>query len=416
MSKMQYIYGTSEDISIGMESWCDIHIDGNPETCHEEAAYIVRNSDNKSWHIIRDADSFEIKVNGEPMHLVHYLAGGDKLEFEGDNRIFRFAESKDQAAKLAKADRKLLSLVSGAAAIIVIITAVLAALVICPGPEDDIRRSEVSKYENSVLKISVREVFYQEVNIRTGKTDTLDVLKLSNETPSGSGFVTAQGQFITARHCVEPWITYENPETRYDEGDILTRWAADAETFNIMVGRDSVSRRLVSICELSRNGELLHTISSDTCLFHTENDLVRNLRGISDPLYWRELGHIRSRSSLGDIVSLTTGLKGRINLADVDMIAALQADHPAVHVGYLNGHETPNIERSRLFICLQRGRCLEFKDTDVDKGMSGGPVLIRHKGKLYAAGVLSRILGQNKRVCFCVPVNESENTVKRWQE
>lgn len=416
MSKMQYIYGTSEDISIGRGSWCDIQIEGAPDACHEEAAYIVRNSDDKSWRIIRDADSFGIKVNGEPIHIVHYLAGGDKLEFEGDNRVFRFTESKEDAEKLTMADRKLVSIISAAAAIIILITAVLTALVIYPDPEDDIRRSEVRKYENSVLKISVREVIYQEIDIKTGKTDTLNILKLSNETPSGSGFVTTEGQFITARHCVEPWITYENPETRYDEGDILTRWAADAETFNIMEGRDSVSRRLISICELSRNGELLHTISSDTCLFYTENDLVRNLRGMDDPLYWRELGHIRSRSSLGDIVSLTTELKGRIDLADVDMIAALQADHPAVHVGYLNGHESPNIERSRLFICLQKGRCLEFKDTDVDKGMSGGPVLIRHKGKLYAAGVLSRILGQTKRVCFCVPVNESDNTVKRWQE
>ena len=413
---MQYIYGTSEDIAIGRESWCDIHIDGSTETRHEAAAYIVRNSDNKSWRIIRDADSFGIKVNGEPMHLVHYLADGDRLEFEGSNKIFRFTESKDEAEKRTMAGRKLVSIVSAAAAILILITAILAVLVIYPDPEDDIRRGEVRKFENSVLKISVRAVIYQEVNLRTGKTDTLDILKPSNEIPSGSGFVTVDGLFITARHCVEPWITYANPEARYEEGDILTRWAADAETFNIMEGRDSVSRRLVSICELSRNGELLHTISGDTCLFHTENDLVRNLRGTDDPLYWRELGHIRSRSSLGDIVSLPTGLKGRISLADADMIAALQADHPAVHVGYLHGHESPNIERSRLFIRLQTGRCLEFKDTDVDKGMSGGPVLIRHKGKLYAAGVLSRILDQTKRVCICVPVTESENTVNRWQE
>ena len=416
MSRIQYIYGGAEDISIGYENWCDIHIEGAQEGYPEEAAYIVLNPDNKSWRIIRDADSFCIKINGEPMHLVHYLTNGDKLEFEGDGRIFRFTESKDEADKLAMANRKLISLISGSAAVVILISIVLGVLIMHPDSEDDIRRSEVRKYESSVLKISVREVIYQEVDLKTGKTDTLDIHKLKNETPSGSGFITSEGRFITARHCVEPWITYENPETRYVEGDILTTWAADAETFNILKGRDSVSRRLISICELSRNGELLHTISSDTCLFHTENDRIRNMRGMNNPLYWRELGDIRSRSSLGDIVSLKLAWKGKINLADIEMIAALKADHPAVHAGYLNGHESPNIERSRLFISHQNGRCLEFKDTDVDKGMSGGPVLIRYKGKLYAAGVLSRILDPSKRVCFCVPVNESDNTVRRWQE
>ena len=124
MSKMQYIYGTSEDISIGRGSWCDIQIEGAPDICHEEAAFIVRNPDNKSWRIIRDADSFVIKVNGETMHLVHYLTCGDKLEFEGDNRVFRFTESKEEAEKRTMADRKLISIVSAAAAIIILITVV----------------------------------------------------------------------------------------------------------------------------------------------------------------------------------------------------------------------------------------------------------------------------------------------------
>lgn len=413
---MQYIYGSSDEISIGRESWCDLIIEGDADSCTEVTAYIVRNGKENSWRIIRDADSFGIKVNGEPVHLVRYLASGDRLEFEGDPRIFRFAESRDETDKLLKANRKLMGMISGAVAAVFLVATVLAVIILNPREGDDIRRSELRKYENSVLKISVREVIYQEIDIRKASADTLGILKLTEETPSGSGFITEDGRFISARHCVEPWIIVQDPEIKYSSGDVLTKWAADAETFNITVGRDSVYRRLVTICDLSRNGEHLHTFSSDTCGFHTENDLVRNLRGMNDPLYWRELGHIRSRSSLGDIISFKTGLKGRIKTADADLIALMEEDLPAVHAGYLNGHNSPNTERSRLFIRHQKGRCLEFKDTDVDKGMSGGPVLVRHQGKMYAVGVLSRILGQNKRVCFCVPITESDNTVKRWQE
>ncbi|MBR5299232.1 MAG: FHA domain-containing protein [Bacteroidales bacterium] len=416
MSRMQYIYGSSDEISIGRESWCDILIDGNVDSGNDGTAYIVRNGEENSWRIIRDADSFGIKVNGEPVHLVRYLKNGDRLEFEGKPGMFRFAESKDETDKLLKANRKLMRMASGAVAAIFLVGVILTALVLNPRSGDDIRRSELRKYENSILKISVKEVIYQEIDIRKGVSDTLDILKMTDETPSGSGFITEDGRFISARHCVEPWIIVQDPETRYSSGDILTRWAADAETFNITVGRDSVCRRLITICDLSRNGEHMHTFSSDTCGFHTENDLIRNLRGMNDPLYWRELGHIRSRSSLGDIISFKTSLKGRIKTADADLIATMEEDCPAVHAGYLNGHNVPNTERSRLFIRPQKDRCLEFKDTDVDKGMSGGPVMVRHQGKMYAVGVLSRILEQNKRVCFCVPITESYNTAKRWQE
>lgn len=413
MSRIKYIYCRKEDLLVGQRDYCDIVIEDTTEYDNDVLAYFVCNDDGVSWRLIRGDDDVRILVNGEPLHLVHYLKIGDRLSFGADTTTYRFGGVEQERGPQYNVRMVVATICSFAMLVIIV-----AASILMPSSEDDIHWNEIRKYKSSVFKVTVREVMYQCVSV-TGHgvaIDTIGVLRMGNHLPSGTGFLCRDGRFITARHCLEPWIVNEFPDSLYRDGDVLTVWAADMETFNIMHGSDSLFHRLVSICEVSREGTILDTFSSDTCFMNTTNDLVRNMRGTSDPLYWRELGHIRSRSSLGDVAFFHTRYKGAINLADAAFTDSLNVDIPVVHAGYPVSHDGFGFERSRLFIQRQKNRCLEFNDTDVEKGYSGGPALVRRNGKLCAVGVLSRILSDDKRRCFCVPVSEIDKAEDRWEK
>lgn len=422
MAGINNIYGNKEDILIVRNSSGYINVSDSSSYDDEILAYIVRDTSEDSWRLIRAKESERILVNGEPLHLVHYLDFGDRIIFDAGRTVYRFA-----GAKPLNSDDNILRLrrlaVASAAAVLSVMLATVA-LLFRIDPEDDIRRSEIRRYESSMFKIAVKEVIYQTVTLteRGVVYDTTGRLILDTSVPSGTGFLCTDGKFVTARHCIEPWIVMEDPGSMYDSYDskdkTLTVWAADAETYNIRHWKDSLKtyKRLVSVCEVSRNGSILGQISSDSSFYSIRNDLVRNLRGVRNPLYWRELGHVRSRSSLGDIVYFQTEYKGSINMADQSYIDSLNVDTPAVHIGYPAGQSECSFERSRLMLRRQKDRCLEFKDTDVAKGYSGGPVMVRHKGKLWAVGVLSRIFDKDQRRCLCVPVSETLNAERRWEE
>lgn len=421
MAGIIYIHGKREDVLIGQCEHCDIRISDASSYEKDVLAYIVPDSEGVSWRLIRGDESVRILVNGEPLHLVYYLNVGDRLVFGNDSSIYRFAGGRRQDGYDTVQRLRKMTAASVVAAIFLMVVYIVHLLTTT---QDDIRRNEMRRYESSVFKISVVEVMYQAVKETENGivTDTIATIPFNTTVLSGTGFLCADGKFVTARHCIEPWITIDDPVHSYTSSGsrehTLAKWAADAETYNIRHQKDSTKkyRRLVTICEVSRNGSKLGRIASDTGYFCTRNDLVRNLRGVRNPLYWRELGHIRSRSSLGDIVYFQTGHKGRINIAGQSFVDSLDIDTPAVHIGYPVAHSECGFERSRLEIKRQKERCLEFKDTDVAEGYSGGPVMVRHNGKLYAAGVLSRIFGTNQRRCVCVPASEILNAERRWEE
>lgn len=415
---MMFIYGRREDILVGQGDNCGIRISDSSSYDEEVLAYIVPDSEVKSWRLIRGDEAVCILVNGEPLRLVHYLNAGDRIIFGNDKTVYRFAGAQPEDTGTAISALRRFVAVSVAA--VIVLMSLFAGLFLRPDPEDDIRRSELRRYESSLYKISVKEVIYQSVTFEEQGVayDTIGKISLDTSIPAGTCFLCTDGKLVTARHCIEPWIVREYPDLCYDKADTLVIWAAEAETYNIRHRKDECPsyRRLISVCEIFRNGYLQGHISSDTCFFSMRNDIVRNLRGVNEPLYWRELGHIRSRSSLGDIAYFNTGYKGEIQIADEAYIDSLLVDIPAAHIGYPAGHSEAGFERSRLSIRRQKDRCLEFKDTDVGKGYSGGPVMVRHNGRLCAVGVLSRVFDVNQRRCVCVPVSEIAKAERRWEE
>ena len=164
-------------------------------------ACMVRNPDGVSWRLVRMDDDIDMKVNGKPLHIVHYLRHGDRITWCEEEFIFTEGTGSEEAGTYFSRFRKL---VIGLACGFVAITTILLLLL----GSDDIRQWEMAGLKQSICKISVTDIIYQEVRITNGmKTVTaIDSVFLAEGSCSGTGFFDTKGNFITARHCVEPWI------------------------------------------------------------------------------------------------------------------------------------------------------------------------------------------------------------------
>lgn len=405
MARFRYIYGEYEDVLLGKH----------------QTACIACNADGKTWRLIRLEEDAVIKVNGEDLHLVHYLSSGDRIDLGGEEETLRFAVRKDGSGDEVRQLRKRIRHIGifSAAAVAIIFVTIFSIL----NREDRITREDVRICEESVCKISAVRAMYQQVTVTKDGiiAETLEEKSLDSQAGSGTGFFCEDGRFVTARHCVEPWITESDPLAAYTD-DSMVRWAIESETFNASEqSSDSLFRRVITYCEIYSNGEIIHTFSTDTCRFSTENDLVRNLRGRLDPLYWRELGNISRPGSLGDIVMIQTSRKGKIYIADNEMMMNLKAERQIAHLGYEKTQSRMNFESSKLkYDPIKSGdeitRCLEHVSIEMVQGFSGSPALIKEKGKFYAIGVISKTKDSSTSSFFSVPVTELDKTSMRWKD
>lgn len=409
MNKSIYIYANSLDFII------------EDNTTNEIVAYVVPNADKISWRLVKVNEDIPVYVNGVQVHLVHYLNFGDKIKVVDDNQQYIFEKKKENSDNEIKNSLSKLKL--SIVAIFTFMTVIVVCLLIkinVINEEDDIMKSEVMKYESSVFKVVIKDVYYQEVhkNEKGLFVKTLDSMAFNEEIPSGSAFLCEDGKFVTARHCIEPWITSTNPDSAYAQ-DKCVKWAADALTFNIMnhkKNNDSIYRRIETKF-IANNSDTSYVFSSDSCYYYMDNDILVNLKmPQSTPLYWSYLGEYDKKSSLGDIVFFKTNIKGNIKIADDLLIDSLKIDHPVVHLGYLAKEHKFDFERSRLSEAYSNDRCMKHKNTDVDKGFSGGPALVRHKGELCAIGVLSRRKEVGGRICYCVPITMIQKSKQIWIE
>lgn len=406
MARKKLIYGAKEDVILGQDN---------------ELACICMNPDGKSWRIIRLDEDADIKVNSEDLHLVHYLSPNDRIDLNGDTWHFAVPKAEGDGETAAGYVRfKRLAIISAMS------VAILATLIFCVSyrimSRLPIHRDEISTYENSICKFSVVQLIYQQVNI---KRDTTIIGTLASYTPgsdsyAGTGFFCTDGTFVTARHCVEPWIK-ENPLESCDRKDV--RWAIEAETFNTYEAEnDSTYRRVIAKCEIYDNRkEVIHTFTTDTCMFSTGNDLVYNIRGRLDPMLWRSLGTINRASSLGDIAAVKTGKAGSIDIASDEIMNGLRAERQVAHFGYEGASSEPRFINSKLEYSprIHDGRiirCLEHECTEMVHGFSGSPAIIRHRGRYYAIGIVSKTHDRSTSTFFSVPVTELENLKRRWTE
>ena len=415
------IRGTSDVAYIGNGNQCEIHFSNNSEYEDCTFAVLLRNDDYKSWRIVRIDDTADIRISGEQLHLVHYLNEKDMVSITEANAEFRFVTEEDR--NISDASHIVKKSIWASVAAVCFILFVVGTSIFLRNL-NIIGEKHIEFLKNSICKITVDEVLFQQVDTADGRNNvrTIASLRLESSSCSGTGFFCKDGRFITARHCIEPWITLPmtGTESLEKNGELseVARWASACETFNHT--KDSASKgyqRVISLCTIkAEHKNIRHKFSTDTCMFCTDNDIIRNLGGPKDRILWRETGNVKLRSALGDITYVKTDIYGAIQLAPQKIANKLRRRMPVAHWGFRADKDEAEFKSGEIaFDFNESGKCIEHKSSEgMQKGFSGGPAMIRHHGQIYAVGVISKIGDDGKETYFSVPVTEIEKAKRRW--
>lgn len=362
----------------------------NASSYEDERLALVREVDGRACLLVLSSAE-TLSVNGTPVPSFCYLQEGDVLQIGQEQiRCVRALTADRQ-----KTARQLRLLAFSVAAVALLFLAVwgLSSIFrgIVPGDEKPIR-ADVYQIRTGYVLLQAREgEGYR----------TLD--SLLADAYVGTGFVTTDGRFVTARHVAEPWM---NPaDTLFPE------WAVLVENTNRAVRWDSL-RLVTRLHAINPEGRQLE-FCTDSARMDRSRDRVFNAGTRTEPRWKRSISIVYNdySAALGDYAWFPVAQKGRISLASAPQMSRLQAGDPLLFVG---SQALRHGQQDQVVLSPTEGRlkaapgssCL-FHSSMFDPGDSGGPVLARIRGKVVAVGIISRKDAQRKETSgWSVPVSE----------
>lgn len=418
----------AQKLDIGQTNCCELRL---PESSDFEPvvfATILCKQEGKGYFIIRRTDFHELQINGKRLNICQSLKDGDLISFVVDGKIIsllfsmyndgEYSASMGVVYKKYKPNRKIQYGIAG----IAFLALLISALSMCFRKDYHILRHEnIDAYDASIYHIHVDSVYLLQDSIINGKVEEqmLEAIALDRQV-AGTCFLTCDSLFVTARHCVEPWINDEdwNGISYDDKMSPAVRLATMAETRNMMLGEEKY--KVKAHCIISKGLELYEYYSTDFH-FNKSRDQVVCLGTDQHPIYWRTIVPLASRRDmeLGDFAYVESkGLKGNLQLADMKDIKAFmkQADKDIVAIGFpLNDNQeegicakafgnSQNVELvkndSEIAGCIQMS-------APINPGNSGGPVLAKIQDRILVIGIVSKADGQATQGTFwAVPSTE----------
>ena len=214
----------------------------------------------------------------------------------------------------------------------------------------------------------------------------------------GTGFLLADGRFVTARHCVEPWL--------FDNGELQTAYALSNES-------EGALTLYAEILAVNKNGETMQFKSSNFRVNRSYDSPVSvpyEIEGETVKLQGRVA--FGTKASLGnDWAYISTSRKGTI-LDGASMSSNLKSG-TTVHMfgfpkslGINDGKNIVDPIYNGLSVSrdgLDDSRCIMINQ-GVDHGNSGGPVFVQNGGNLYVIGIVSRGSSQSSVYNHLVPM------------
>lgn len=416
---------------------CDIPISIFGDFEPEVLATILPRADKSGWMIVRRSDHFETFVNDRPLLVCLPLQDGDVIRFrkhekdpantaETSESLLSFSIQKDgeySAAmggvhRKAHSNRKL-TLLSIASLLVAVC---LFSLVWFSKGEDNLLRHEnLDAYDASIYHITVDSVYLQKDTLVNGElqTKTLEAIALDHEV-SGTCFLTSDSLFVTARHCVEPWISDEdwNGISIDKTMSPALRLSTLAETYNHQLGENIYSVK--AHCVITKQMEQYEYESSDFVINRTRDQVVC-LGTNQHPLYWRTIMPLASKRDmeLGDFAYVhAPGLKGNLELASYDDLRKFdkQPDKDIAVIGFpVNDNQSEEV-------CVKvfgNSQHIEFTPDDkgitgciqmsapINPGNSGGPILARIGKDTKVIGIVSKADGKaSQGTLWAVPSTE----------
>ena len=394
---LEYLYNgrriSGELVLIGQGGDAEIRLP-NPGPYEDARLAVIREVCGHPCLIRIDADA-SIQVDGERVKAFLPLRDGSVISVDGEEIRCVRARSGEEGTHV-KTWMRVLSIAVGTVVVIVLGMLVRNAL----GKE--ISTKDADRFAGSVFHIQADSIFLQS---RSGAGyETLDVLPT---TYVGTGFLTTDGRFVTARHVAEPWMNPVNI--------LLADWSTLVENTNRKAHSDSL--RLIShLTAVNTEGTVLH-FRTDTAYLDRSRDRLYNAGTRQEPLWKRSIvGVFRNFDcELGDWTYFRTGLKGNIETASPGQLASLRRGQPLLFIGCqsderqeglalnpTSGHlkQPPQWQDPTHTACL-------YHDSTFEPGDSGGPVLSRIRGSIVAVSIISRKDPERELVSgWSVPISE----------
>lgn len=415
-------------MDIGQTNSCDIRL---PESTTFESvvfATILPKQDKTGWLIVKRTDCHEVLVNGKPLRVCQPLEDGDLISFGIDEQVTSFEVSLHDDGEYSaatgvvykknKLSRKAQYLIAGIALVALLIA---SFSVFMRKDENILRHANLDRFDASVYYVRVDSVYLVQDSLVGGEhtEHVLEAVALE-QSMSGTCFLTDDSLFVTARHCVEPWITDEDWKgISYDDKiSPAVRLATIAETRNKELGEERYSVK--AHCIISKKMEQYEFYSSDF-QYNKTRDQVVCLGTDKQPIYWRTIMPLASKRDmeLGDFAYVKSGgLKGNLKLADMEDMRLFdeQHDKDIVVIGFpVNDNHEDDIcvkvfgnsqhidfkaQKTEIAGCIQMS-------APINPGNSGGPILARVGGEPKVIGIVSKADGQASQGTFwAVPVTE----------
>lgn len=383
-------------VNIGETSDCDIRY----ESAEAQLGYyasILRNEDGESWRIVKRSSHARILIDGQGnIGYAYQLKDGDIIRFENQPMSLTFRIHREKSSD----DWRKRRIWQACIAACFILATVLTIWLTSGNREDVIKAEDVAPLEESIYMVKVDSVYW--IKIQNGAEEVLSTKILTDDAPTGTAFHTTDGRIVTARHCVEYWITKNiDLTTNINElpKDDIIRWAIETETFNQTHAPDSSKclRVFFTLYDFLGNRKCSYSSTDKTVKMRTERDGIYQLADFSNDYYWRSIRpcFVDRQMELDDILWIdSVGEGGKVRLANDSDLEQVQNGMPLVIFGY------PMTDKGNKRIIFTEGTIrrstsedntmLSF-ESNITHGFSGGPVLMKSGGDIVAIGVVSRV-------------------------
>lgn len=398
--KGDIIYVTENVLYIGQTDECGLRITSHPDYADCCYAVLVKSENEPGWKILRQEATADITVNGMPLALAGRLHHGDLLKF--DHTVVQFTEEQGNLPNVSYIQHR-----SSWGMWMVLATMFLAILgIVYILHESSKRPTKVFKKEiASICKIEADTLLVLSPDNRI-----LDELDLDH--PSfGTGFITDEGYFVTARHCVEFWLALEQ-ELCPDFRDIKSPVVIEA----IKAENDTGRRLVAKVKVTSQDGKQTWYFSSDDFTMDKSRDDIYECGGFDTPYLWRSVvsWFEKKDAELGDVAVMKwPDGKGNIHLGDPDIqleegaklhgLGFSQDQNQQAKFSYSAGNVLQKPASSQdCFLC----------DNSFYPGFSGAPVFDRGTENTVA-GIVTRFDGDRVLI---LPVSQIRHLINQIQE
>lgn len=432
-----------DTIEMGRGSRCQVRFDERFETVSRRHAAIIREKD--MWKLVQLSTTNKTYLNGQPIKNEWYLQNGDEIQLSTNGPKLGFIIPSGNKATVGsigltrrlslfrkQAMRPYKAAIASLCAIILLLSGVggyflykqdkdlfasnarIAQLIEEAVIKDSInhvkdsinqlKMDSIAKIKNKVyirqgggggqpdptISKAVAEAKPYVYYIRTNFFVEIDGERTRVSSSQGTGFLLSDGRFVTARHCVQPWL--------YDIDKINAMITTASK-----LGIDGVKG--YAIIEAQSMNDRITLRSSDFVIndaydrtFETEIDDKPVYVSTAMPLIFKDGTQLGSERMMGNDwayarVSKTGGIKANANLSSELKAGA------TVHVlgfpsglGKADGDKEVEPIYNRMSVSrdgLNNSGCIMVSE-GVAHGNSGGPVFILNNGKLEAVAVVSR--------------------------